>query len=198
MHEGIQTLVSIFMAFVREVQVEHGGFELGMAQVALDETGVHAGFEQMGGIRMSEGMDGDTCFGDVDSLFGDAEGTLNTGPTHGRGCGGTLLVIPPGGGKEPGGMTVGFPVGTEQSQRICGEGHVTVLGAFPAVDMDLEALAINVRHLQVQGFMESEAQTIDGGEVDLIVEGSSRLQEPPDLLHTKDGGETMCALSTKE
>ena len=88
------------MAFVGEVQVEHRGFELGMAQVALDETGVHAGFEQMGGIRMSEGRDGDTCFGDAGSLFGDAEGALDTGPTHGGGCGRTVLVIRPVAGKS--------------------------------------------------------------------------------------------------
>lgn len=194
----MQTRVSIFMAFVREVHGEQGGFALGRAQGALDETGVHAGFEHRGGIRMSAGRDGDTCFGDVDSLFGDAEGPLDTGPTQGSGCGRTLVVIAPGGGKAPGGMTGGFPGGAEQSQRICGEGHVTVLGAFPAVAMDLEALALNVRHLQVKGFMESASQTLDGGAVDLIVEGSSRLQEPSDLFHPQDGGETRCALSPKE
>jgi hypothetical protein len=29
-----------------EVEGEHGGFELGMPQVALDEPGIHARFEQ--------------------------------------------------------------------------------------------------------------------------------------------------------
>ena len=36
--------ISIFMPFVGEVEGEHGGFELGMPQVALDEPGIHAGF----------------------------------------------------------------------------------------------------------------------------------------------------------
>src|SRR6266851_8215501 len=145
-----------------------------MPQVALDEARIDAGFKEMGGVRMSEGMDGDTCLGDPGSLCGGPEGALDTGATHGGGRRRTLGVIAPSGGKEPGGVTMGFPVGAEQSQRLGGQGHVTVLGTLAAVDMDLEALAINIRDLQGEGFMEPEAQAIDGGEVDLIVEGGSR------------------------
>src|SRR5438094_9480742 len=66
------------------------------------------------------------------------------------------------------------------------------------MDLDLEALAIAVRDLQEEGFMEPEAQAIDRGEVDLVVQGGGRLQEPPDLLHTEDGGETVGGLRTQE
>ena len=54
----------------------------------------------------------------------------------------------PGGGKEPGGVTMGFPVGAEQREGICGQGDVPVFGALATMDMDLEALAIDVRDLQ--------------------------------------------------
>jgi hypothetical protein len=64
---------------------------------------------------------------------------------------------------------MGFPVGAEQRQRISGQGHITVLGTLAAVDMDLEALAIDVSDLQGEGFMEPEAQAVDGGEVDVVV-----------------------------
>ena len=64
--------------------------------------------------------------------------------------------------------------------------------------MDLEALAIDVGDLQEEGFMEPESQAIDGGEVDLVVEGCGRLEEPPDLLDTEHGGETVCGLSAHE
>jgi hypothetical protein len=80
-----------------------------------------------------------------------------------------LFLIPPGGGKEPGFVTMGFPVGSQQSQRICGQGDVTVLGALASVDMDLEALAVNIGDLQGEGFMEPQSSAVDGGEVDLIV-----------------------------
>jgi hypothetical protein len=52
---------------------------------------------------------------------------------------------------------MGFPVGAEESQRICGQGNIPVFGALPTMDMDLETLAINVRDLEREGFMEPEA-----------------------------------------
>ena len=143
-------------------------------------------------------MDGDARFGDPGAVFGFAEGALDTGATHGGGRRRTLGVIAPGGGKEPGRVPMGFPVGAEQSQGICGQGDVPVFGALAAVDMDLEALAIDVGDLQGEGFMEPEAQAIDGGEVDLVVQGGGGREEPPDLLHTEDGGETVCGLRAQE
>ena len=56
MHEGVKALVGVFLPFVGEVEGEHGGCELGMPQVTLDETGMHASFEQMGGVGMPEGI----------------------------------------------------------------------------------------------------------------------------------------------
>jgi hypothetical protein len=66
------------------------------------------------------------------------------------------------------------------------------------MDMDEEARAINVRDLEGEGFMEPEAQAVDGGEVDVVVQGGSGRKEPLDLLHTEDGGETVCSLRAQE
>ena len=68
---------------------------------------------------------------------------------------------------------------------------LAVFGALPAMDMDLEALPINIGDLEEEGFMEPEAQAIHGGEGDLVVQGSGRLEEPSDLLHTEDSGELV-------
>ena len=144
MHEGIEALVGLFMPCVGEVYVNHGGFELGMSQGALDEPGIDTRFEQRGGVRMPQGRHGPAHCGHAGTVFGGTEGALDTGPTHGVTSRRTLLVIPSGGGKEPGCMTMGFPGGAEQSQRSGGQGDVTIVGALAAVDMDLEALAINV------------------------------------------------------
>ena len=120
MHESIETLISIFMPFMGEVEGEHGGFELGMSQGALNEAGMHASFEQMGGIRMSEGMDGDAHCGDPSPLFCGAEGALDTGATHRGSRRRTLGMIPPGGGQEPGGVPMGLPGGAEQREGLGG------------------------------------------------------------------------------
>ena len=57
MHERVDTLVGIFMSFVGEVEVDHGGFESRVPQVELDEAEVHPSFKQMGGVRMSARFD---------------------------------------------------------------------------------------------------------------------------------------------
>ena len=159
--------------------------------------GLTPAFQQMGGIRMPQGRDGAAHFGDTGSLCGFAEGALDTGATH-RGSGRRPLeVIAPGGGQEPGGVTMGFPGGAEQCQGIGGQGDVPVFGALATMDMDLEALTIDVGDVKGQGFMEPEAQARDGGKVDLVVQGGGRLQEPRDLLHTEDGRETVSGLRTQ-
>jgi hypothetical protein len=68
-----------------------------------------------------------------------------------------LAVISSGGRKEPGRVTGSFPGGAEQSEGIVGQGDVPVCGTLAAVDMELEALAINVGDLEGEGFMEPQS-----------------------------------------
>jgi hypothetical protein len=49
-------LVGIFVALLRQVEVEQSGFEVCMAHIPLHGAEVDAGFEQMGGIAMAEGI----------------------------------------------------------------------------------------------------------------------------------------------
>lgn len=157
MHEGVETLVGLFLPLVGEVEVDHRGFELGVPQVALDEPGIHAGCEQMGSVGMSQGMDSDAHFGDPGPLFRFAEGPLDTGATHRGSRRRTVGVLAPGGGKEPGRVAMGFPVSAEQCPCLFGQGHIPVFGALAAMDMDLETWAIDVGDLQEEGFVESES-----------------------------------------
>jgi hypothetical protein len=64
--------------------------------------------------------------------------------------------------------------------------------------MGREALAVKIGDLQGEGCMEPEAQAIDRGEGDLVVQGGGGREEPSDRLHTEDGGETVCGLSAHE
>ena len=147
---------------------------------------------------MAERMDGDTGFGEASALGGGAPGALDPGATHGEGRRRTVGVLPPGGRKEPGGVTRGFPGGTPQSQRLGGQGAVTVFRALPTVAMDLEARANDGRDLQEEGCMEPQSSAGDRGAGDLVVPGGGGLEEPPDRLHTEDGGETVYGWRTPE
>ena len=93
---------------------------------------------------------------------------------------------------------MGFPVSAEEGQCLFGQGNIPVFGALAAVHMDLETWAIDVGDLQEEGFVESESQALDGGAVDLVVQGGSGRQEAFDLLHTEHGGETVRDLRANE
>jgi hypothetical protein len=107
-------------------------------------------------------------------------------------------MTPPGGGKEPGGVPRGLPGGTEQREGLGGQGDGPVFGALAPLDLALEARALKVGDLQEAGCMEPEAHARDGGAGDLRMEGSGRVQEPPDLLHPEDGGETVGGVRAQE
>jgi len=57
--------------------------------------------------------------------------------------------------------------------------------------MDLEALAIDGRDLEGEGFMQPQSQAVDGGEVDLVVQRCGGLEETPNFFNTEDGGEVV-------
>ena len=186
------------MAFLGKMQRDHGGFESSGSAVARDEAESDPGLEQRGGVGMSEGMDGHTGFGNAGAAFGFAEGPLDAVSTHGCSGAWALFLIASGGREEPGGVVVGFPVGSEPRQGLRRERDVPVLGALASVDMAREALAVNGGNLQVESFMEPESQAVDRGKVDVIVQGCGRVEEPPDLLDTEDSGKAMLGLSAKE
>jgi hypothetical protein len=93
---------------------------------------------------------------------------------------------------------MGFPIGAEQREGLGGQRDVPVFGALATVDMDLEALPINIGDLQEEGCMKSEAPAGDGRQVDLVMQGSSGRQEAFDLLNTEDSGETVRDLRANE
>jgi hypothetical protein len=194
----MEALVGLFLAFVGEVEGDHRSCELGMASGALDEPGIDPGFQQMGGVGMPQGMDGDTCFGEPGALLSFTEGALDTGATHGGGGGRTLSLVAPRGGKEPGGVPVGFPGGAEERKGLGGPWNVSIFGPLAAMDMDLETRAVNVRDLEEEGFLEPEAQARDGGEGDVVVERGGGRQESPHFLHTEDSGEVVGGLRAQE
>jgi len=194
----VETLVGLFKPLVGAVEGDQRGFELGVPQGALDEPGMHAGGKERGSVRMPPGMDSDAHVGDPGPVCRFAEGTLDPGATQGGGSGRPLGVIPPGGGKEPGLVPMSLPGGAEQREGLGRQRDIPLFGALAAVDMARKALTIEGRDWQAEGVMEPEAQARDGGGIDLSVKGRGRLEEPPDLLHTQHGGETVGGLRAHE
>jgi len=174
MPKGIEALGGVFLPCVGEVSIDPGRVEVGGPQGTLEKPGMHTGFKAMGGVGMPQGMDGDAPGGAPGPGLGGAAGALDPAPTHGSGRGRALLVIPPGGGKAPGGVARRVPGGAQQREGRGGQGAVAVLGALATMARDREALAIDVGDLQGEGCMEPEAPVRDGGAGDLVVPGGQR------------------------
>jgi len=83
LHHVIDQLTGIFLALLGEVEIKHGGFELSMADVALDNAQIDTGFEEMGGVGMAQGMDGDALFTHSCFKLGAAKGALDATFSHG-------------------------------------------------------------------------------------------------------------------
>lgn len=110
----IDQLAGILLTLLGKVEIDHGGFELGMAHVTLDDSQIDSGFEKMGGIGMAEGMNGDRLFMDSSSDLGATEGALNTTFGHGRGSLlGSITASAKSREEEPR-MVVGGPIAAEQ------------------------------------------------------------------------------------
>ena len=174
------------------------GFELGMSQGALDESGSDAGFEQMGGGRMPEGRDGDAHGGDPGSLCGCAEGALDPGATHRGSRRRTVDVIAPGGGKEPGGCR-GVVQEVRSSARVAaGKGTVPVFGAFATVDWTWRRWPSRSETWRERAAWSRRPKRETVGKETWLCKGVADVQESLDLLHTEDGGEPVGGLRAKE
>lgn len=49
-HDGVDELVGVLLPLLGEVEVDHGGLQVRVAQVPLDGPEVHPRFQQVGGI----------------------------------------------------------------------------------------------------------------------------------------------------
>jgi hypothetical protein len=97
-------------------------------------------------------MDGDML---LKATLGDSSlhGGLDT--ARQEWVGGDELVRPASGGKEPGGMAMGEPVGAKKGEQGRRERDVAVLAAFAVLDVDHHASTVDLGDAQVDSFAEA-------------------------------------------
>ena len=171
LHHLIDQLAGILLTLLGEMEIDHSGFQLGMAHVSLDDTQIDSGFEKMGGVGVAEGMNGDGLFVDSSSNLGPAEGALDTAFGHGRRSVLCSIAISAKGGEEEARVAVGPPIAAEQMEGGWGQRDVAILGTLSTVDMNHHAGGIDIGDFEVETFMEPQAAGIDGGKIGVILEG---------------------------
>jgi hypothetical protein len=170
LHHVVDQLAGIFLTFLGQVEIEHGGFETGVAEVALDDPQVDAGFEEMGGVGMAQGVDRNAFFEHPSLPLGLAKGILDAALSHGLGGLFGIGCFVAASWKNETGMAMSEPVLAQQMEGGLGQRDVTILGTLAAVDMDHHAPAVDVGDFEMAGFVKAQAAGVDGGEKDVVRE----------------------------
>jgi hypothetical protein len=181
-----------------EVEIDHSGFELGMAHVSLDDPQVDSGFEEMGGIGVAQGVNGDGLFAYSCSNFGPTEGALDTTFGHGRLSLLGSCAASAKGGEEETRVAVGYPIAAEQMEGGLGERDVAILGALPTVDMDHHPVAVDIGDFEMESLVKSQAAGVDGGKIGIILEGFDLGENTSDFFWAENGGKASFGLGTED
>ena len=71
-------------------------------------------------------------------------------------------------------MAVGPPVSPEESEQLRRKRNVAIFPSLPPLDVDQHAIAIDLRNLLMDAFVDAQASRIDRGEADVIVRQADR------------------------
>ncbi len=96
-----------------DMQIDHGGSEMLVSQILLDQLEVDTGFEQVRCVAVSEGMSGDLSLVPVQLSQYGFDRVLDRGFTHRAGCGRSELMISSFSGKQPSAIAMCGPEKTQ-------------------------------------------------------------------------------------
>jgi len=198
LHHLINQLTGVLLPLLGKVKIDHGGFDLGMAHVSLDDPQVDSGFEKMGGIGVAEGVNGDTLFVDSGSNLGATESPLDTAFGHGKLSLLCSITVSSKGGEEEARVAVSEPIAAEQGEGGWGQRDVAILGPLSTVDMDHHAGAVDIGDFEVETFVKSQAAGIDGREVGVVLEGFDLGKNASDFLNAQNGWEASFGLGSED
>lgn len=170
------------------MEVDHRGFDVGVAEIFLNDAQVNAGFQQVGSIRMAQGVDRDALLADAGGAFCSSQSALDAFDGHGNPGMGSFLATPADSGKNELRVSVGDPITTQQGIGCFGKGNIAILGALAPVDMDHPSLAIDIGDFQKKTFLEAQTAGINGHQVGIVVEGTHQRQNLFDFVSGEHGG----------
>src|SRR5437667_6630172 len=104
----------------------------------------------------------------------------------------------PFGWKEPHWVAMGFPERAQMLQGAGGQRDVTVAIAFTSADVNEHARRINVAHLQMQSFTQTQSAGVKGDQGDPLVQGGGTGEDLANLLGGEDDGQFELGLSANQ
>jgi len=139
-----------------------------------------------------------SIFFDAALLQGQAKSPLQSRAAHRFVGRGRALAIMPFGRKEPDGVAVGFPERAQMLQGALGQGYVTVAIAFTGAEVQEHPPGINVGHLQVQTFTQTQSAGVKSDQGDPLVQGGDAGKDEANLLSGEDDRQFESGLSADQ
>jgi hypothetical protein len=164
------------------VGVEGGGLEVAMPERDRNGADVGAGFEEVGGEAVAEGVGGDVLVeagGPGGAGAEAADGGIGEGPD------GDVA------GEEPIGRAFGLPVEAEQVEEAWGEHDVAVLAALALAGADDHAFAVDDIDAEGGDLGDAEAVGIGGHEHGAVLDRSDGGEDARDLVLAEDDEEIL-------
>ncbi len=161
------------------MQVAHGGADMTMAEQALDGVQVDAGFEQVGGEAVAQGVDA----GGVGKTGGIAGGPVHAlGGTVAHGAVAGLV------GEQPGARTAGLPVQAQGVQKPGREQRITILPAFALAYLEAHAVGggFDVADLEGADFRDTQAGGVGGHQDGAGAQGGAGTEQALDFVAGED------------
>jgi hypothetical protein len=197
--EIVHETQGILSGLMRDVEIDHGGVDLLMAEEFLNRVQMSAGFEEMRGKGMAQGMDGSSR--DVELIAGQDHEPLQGGTGHGPG--GVVhansqsrgVVVPTTHvGKDQEWMPVKRPVGTQFLIKRRGQRHDAIAMPFAASDEELVFSAGDVVDGERQAFAQAQAASVDELDGSAVTAQADEVDEIDDLLSSEHGGKAVVIL----
>ena len=160
--------------------VEGGDSRALVAEVDLDLAEVLALFEQMGGVRMAQGVNVRLLV-NAAGFQSQTEGALESGAAHRLGGGGGALSALAFGGKEEGGMLVSEPLLAQEPEGAFGERDIAIMVALAAADVEQAAFAIDVGDLETKSFTQAQAAGVEESEANPMIQSRDGREDAADL-----------------
>ena len=170
----------------RDLGVEGGVVELGVAEQDLDDPDIDAVLEQMGGEAVAQRMRADPL-GDVGGLCrldDDAMELPGADRLHR-----VLAREQPAVAMHHALLPPDLPPLAQQGEQIGREHGVAVLPALAALDPEQHALAVDVGDLQRRDLGDAQACAIGDRQRRLVLEAGGGVQQPGDLVAAQHHGQ---------
>ena len=185
LYEAVDHLTTLGVGTRREVCVEGRGLDGLVAQIDLNLAQVHSGVQQMGGVRMAQGMHGGLLV-NAGLLEGGPKGGLHALLGHRLRRGSGLISRAPQSRKEPERGAVGEPLLSQQFPEPARQRHKAIFAPFAEPDVQQHAGRVDIRDLDIEGLFEPQAAAVNQRQTGPIAEQPHAGKDLPDLLLCQD------------